>query len=126
MGKINEYNKTLTSEERKANASEAGKASGQARKERAKIKRYLLALLDSKVEIEIDGKNKKVRGAERIALVAFQGALNGDWKAWELVRDTAGQKPAELLIMPKIDEKIIDEVETAVKEAEAEINAEAN
>lgn len=126
MGKINEYNKTLTSEERKANASEAGKASGQARKERAKIKRYLLALLDSKVEIEIDGKNKKVRGAERIALVAFQGALNGDWKAWELVRDTAGQKPAELLIMPEIDEKIIDEVETAVKEAEAEINAEAN
>lgn len=30
-----------------------------------------------------------------MAFVAFQKALKGDWKAWELVRDTAGQKPKE-------------------------------
>ena len=30
-----------------------------------------------------------------MALSAFEGALRGDWKAWELVRDTAGQKPKE-------------------------------
>lgn len=126
MGKINEYNKTLTSEERKARATEAGKASGKARKEKAEIKTYLQELLNSKVEIELDGKNKKVRGAERLAIVAFQSALNGDWKAWELVRDTAGQKPVEVLRMPVIEKAIIDEVEAAINEAEAEINTEAN
>lgn len=126
MGKINEYNKTLTSIERKEKASEAGKASGKARKERAEIKKYLQSLLDNKIEIELDGKNKKVRGAERLAIIAFQSALKGDWKAWELVRDTAGQKPVEVLRMPVIEKAIIDEVEAAINEAEAEINTEAN
>jgi hypothetical protein len=42
---------------------------------------------------EVDGK--KLTGAEKMALAAFEGALRGDWKAWELVRDTAGQKPKE-------------------------------
>lgn len=125
MGKINEYNKTLTSKERKARATQAGKASGKARKEKAELKTYLQELLNSKVEIELDSKNKKVRGAERLAIVAFQSALKGDWKRWELVRDTAGQKPADLLIMPEIDKAIIDEVEAAINEAETEINAEA-
>lgn len=126
MGKINEYNKTLTSIERKEKASEAGKASGKARKERAEIKKYLQSLLDNKIEIEFDGGNKKVRGAERLAIIAFQSALKGDWKAWELVRDTAGQKPVEVLRVPVIEKAIIDEVEAAINEAEAEINTEAN
>lgn len=126
MGKINEYNKTLTSIERKEKASEAGKASGKARKERAEIKKYLQSLLDNKIEIELDGENKKVRGAERLAIIAFQSAIKGDWKAWELVRDTAGQKPVEVLRMPVIEKAIIDEVEAAINEAEAEINTEAN
>ncbi len=52
----------------------------------------LEALLAQKFE-EADGKT--LTGAEKMALSAFEGALRGDWKAWELVRDTAGQKPKE-------------------------------
>lgn len=50
-------------------------------------------LLAGKAPIKVNGKNAS--GAEALAWVVFYKALNGDLKAWELVRDTAGQKPKE-------------------------------
>ena len=43
-----------------------------------------------------------------MALSAFEGALRGDWKAWELVRDTAGQKPKEKEVSPVVVNNLFD------------------
>jgi hypothetical protein len=51
------------------------------------------ALLKAETAYMINGE--KATGAEVLAYTAFQKALKGDLKAWELVRDTAGQKPKE-------------------------------
>lgn len=40
-------------------------------------------------------KRKDVSGAEALALVMMNKALRGDVKAWEIVRDTAGQSPKQ-------------------------------
>ena len=49
-----------------------------------------------------------------LAAKAFQAALKGDWKAWELVRDTAGQKPVERVMVADVEPSVIEEVERAV------------
>jgi hypothetical protein len=53
----------------------------------------LETLLSGKAPVKVNGKNAS--GAEALAWMVFYKALNGDLKAWELVRDTAGQKPKE-------------------------------
>ena len=49
---------------------------------------------------------------------AFQAALKGDWKAWELVRDTAGQKPVERVMVADVEPSVIAEVEAMVNGSE--------
>ena len=44
-------------------------------------------------------KRKDVSGADALALVMMNKALRGDTKAWEIVRDTAGQKPTESMVL---------------------------
>lgn len=65
--------------------------SGKARRNKTKLKDCLEVLLGQK--INIDGK--KQTGAEALSVSLFQRALAGDDKAWELLRDTAGQKPID-------------------------------
>ena len=65
--------------------------SGKARRDKTKLKDCLEVLLKNK--IEIDGK--KQTGAEALTVELFRKALDGDTKAWELLRDTVGQKPIE-------------------------------
>ena len=50
-----------------------------------------------------------------MAAKAFQAALKGDWKAWELVRDTSGQKPVDKVMVADVEPSIIAEVEAMVK-----------
>lgn len=105
-------NEDLTPEQRRANASKAGKASGEARKRKKLLKECLEELLEK----EIAGKDgNTMTGAEAIAVRLFQKALTGDIKAFEVVRDTAGQKPAEKVIVSDIDNDVINEVERMVE-----------
>ena len=53
-----------------------------------------------------------------MAAKAFQAALKGDWKAWELVRDTAGQKPVERVMVADVEPSVIAEVEAMVNGTE--------
>lgn len=88
-----------------------GIASGKARRAKADLRKALQVLL----ETDITGKNgKTMSGAEAMAVQAFQKALKGDLRAWELVRDTAGQKPADKLITAEVDADVIAEVEDLV------------
>lgn len=91
-----------TKEERRALCSKAGIASGKARRERKTLREELLALLSA-------GNTQKDMN---LALIAQ--ALEGNTKAYEVVRDTIGEKPVEKIVVAEVDQSIIDEVEQIV------------
>ena len=87
--------------------AKGGKASGEARRKKRDLKLAIQVLL----ETDIKGKNGEVKsGAEAIAIAQFQKALKGDTKAFEVIRDTAGQKPVEKVEQVNIDGEYIDRV----------------
>lgn len=75
--------KVLTSKEARENGSKGGKASVEARKKRKKLKEELLLLLKAD-----DTQNK-------MSLALIKKALDGDIKAFEVIRDTIGEKPTD-------------------------------
>jgi hypothetical protein len=86
----------LTPNERRENASKAGKASGEARRARKTLKEELLLLLS-------DGDIQN-----RLSLALIDEALNGNkagsvTKAFEVIRDTIGEKPVD-----KVENKNVD------------------
>lgn len=92
-------------------ASKGGKASGEARRRKRDIRLALEALLEK----EYSGKNgQTLTGAEAIAIKQMEKALKGDTRAFEVVRDSAGQKPVEKVVMAEVSQDIIDEVEKMV------------
>ena len=66
----------------------AGIASGQARREKKLIRDCLMELLDAPLK-ELNG----MTGREAMAAAAVKKAAKGDMKAFELIRDTVGEKP---------------------------------
>jgi hypothetical protein len=53
-------------------------------------------------------------GAEAIAIKQFEKALKGDTRAFEIVRDTAGQKPVEKIQVDEVEKESIDELERMI------------
>lgn len=98
----------LTTEEQRL----AGIKSGETRRKKKQLREILDALLEREVGKDKDGNS--ITGAEAMALKAVKAAQNGDWKAWELVRDTAGQKPVEKVMVAEVEESVINEVEALV------------
>ena len=72
-----------TTEEQRAIASAGGKASGEARRKRKTLKEELLLMLS-------DGETQK-----SVTLALIEKAMSGDTKAFEVIRDTIGEKPAD-------------------------------
>ena len=102
---------TLTVEE----ASKGGKASGEARRAKKSLREAMQILMDA----DLTGKDgKTMTGTEAMAAKAFQAALKGDWKACELVRDTAGQKPVDKVMIADVEPSVIAEVEAMVNDDE--------
>ena len=85
-----ELNARLTPGERKANAKKAGKASAKKRAERKQF-RELLELALSQPNID----NPDVDNWTVATAALLQKAMGGDVRAWEVMRDTLGQKPVE-------------------------------
>lgn len=79
-------------EEAKKNGAKGGIASGKARREKADLRKIAQMVLEMDVKAK-DGTMKS--GAEAITLAQLQKALKGDAKAFEVLRDTAGQKPID-------------------------------
>lgn len=100
-------------EEVKKNSRKGGIRSGEARRRKRDIRLALEALLEKTYK----GKGgEQLSGAEAIALKQMEKALKGDTRAFEVVRDSAGQKPIEKVVIAEVDQNIIDEVEKAVLE----------
>lgn len=97
--------------------SKGGIASGEARRAKRDLRKALEALLDK------DFKSKEgetISGAEAIAIKQFEKALKGDTRAFETVRDTAGQKPVERVMIAEVEQSVIDEIEKMVEEYDEE------
>ena len=104
-----------TSKEARENGRKGGVASGEARRAKKSLREAMQILMDA----DLTGKDgKTMTGTEAMAAKAFQAALKGDWKAWELVRDTAGQKPVERVMVADVEASVIAEVEAMVSGSE--------
>ena len=96
-------------------AVEAGRKGGIASGKAKREKKLLKDCFDELLSREWENKNgQKSTGAEAISLTMFKKALAGDPKAFEIVRDTAGQKPVERVMLAEVDQKTINEVEAMV------------
>jgi hypothetical protein len=110
----NEQNlRVPTSSEARKNGQKGGIASGEARRN----KKLLRDCLEILLEKEMKGKNgETMTGAEALATKLFAEAMKGNVKAFEVLRDTAGQKPVEKIVVSEIDSDVIDEVERMVND----------
>lgn len=100
-------NEKLTPSQRRKNASKAGKASGASRRKRKALKEELEIIMQAKGE-----ENKTYQ--ELISTALVKQAMNGNTKAYEIIRDTLGEKPVE-----QINSKIgLGSIEEYVKEVE--------
>lgn len=100
---------TKTKEEQREIARMGGKKSGEVRRKRKTMREELLAILSSG-----DTQN-------RISLALVQEALRGNnagsvTRAYEVIRDTVGEKPVEKVMVAEVDQAIIDEVESIVND----------
>lgn len=78
-----------TTEEQREIARKGGIASGKSRKEKRQLKDELELLMQN---ISKDGRTYQ----ELISTALVKEALKGNTKAYEIIRDTLGQKPIEV------------------------------
>lgn len=81
----------LTQNEQRKIASAGGKASGEARRARKTLKEELLLLLS-------EGDTQK-----SVSVALLKKAMDGDVRAFEVLRDSIGEKPVE-----KVENKNVD------------------
>lgn len=91
-----------TTEEQRAIASAGGKASGEARRKRKTLKEELLLMLS-------DGKTQ-----QSVTIALIEKAMAGDTKAFEVIRDTIGEKPVDKVMIADVEQSVIAEVEAMV------------
>ena len=115
---------SLPAEIRRENARKAGIASGKAKRKRKEMRELAEALLEvgihdgrvQDVKSLDDVNNKNVSVAAAILLAQIKKAIqNGDTRAAEFIRDTAGQNP--LNAPPKVEEDESDGFIEAMNES---------
>lgn len=92
-----------TTEEQRAIASAGGKASGEARRKRKTLKEELLLMLS-------EGETQ-----QSVTIALIEKAMRGDTKAFEVIRDTIGEKPVDKVMIADVEPSVIAEVEAMVK-----------
>ena len=102
---------TRTTEEQREIARQGGIASGEARRRKRDLRLAAQALLEQNFT---DKKGLTKSGAEALILKQFEKAMKGDTRAFECVRDTAGQKPIEKVQVEEIDQLALEELEKMV------------
>ena len=98
--------------------SKGGKKSAQVRREKADLKKQLQLFLE--MDATTDKHGEPLTGAELMVKVAVKEMTKGNPKYWELIRDTAGFKPVDKLVVAEVDQNVIDEIESMVEDANNE------
>ena len=99
-------------EEAQKNGRKGGVASGKARREKADLRRQMQLWMES--DVGKDSKGEPMTGAQMMVRVAVKELSKGNPKFWELVRDTAGFKPVDKVMIADVEQSVIDEVEGMV------------
>lgn len=94
-------------------ASKGGINSGKARREKRKMKEAFEELLANTYK---NTNGEEVDGTTALTYKVFQQALNGDLKAFEIIRDTTGQKPVERVETVEISPETYERVARALEE----------
>ena len=108
-----------TKEEQKRITSADGIASGKSIRNKALLKDCINILMEKKV---IDPETgKKLTGAEQLSINLWKKALEEidtgkAAKAFEVLRDTSGQKPIDKVMIAEVDQTVIDEVEAMMND----------
>lgn len=105
-----------TGSEQVKTARKGGIASGKARREKADLRKQMQLFLES--DATVDKNGNPLTGAELMVKVAVKEMTKGNSKYWELIRDTAGFKPVDKVMVAEVDQDIVDQVEQMVLGAE--------
>jgi hypothetical protein len=105
-------NRERTEENVREITRKGGIASGKARRDKKNLRLALETLLEKRAVDPDTGR--KMTGAELITLKLYEQAVQGNVKAFEVLRDSIGQKPIEKVMLAEVDQTVIDEVESAV------------
>lgn len=105
------FNKRSEAEQR-AIRQKGGKASGKARAEKADFKRKCQMWMESVVAHDENGN--ALTGSDLMIAVAGREIKDGSSRFWELMRDTAGFKPIDKVMVAEVEQDVIDEVEGMV------------
>ena len=103
-----------TSEQARINGHKGGVASVEAHKKKRLLRDLLNELMDKQNNLMLDENGDPMTNAAIMAVKAIDAASGGDWKAWELVRDTAGQKPIEKIMVADVDAGVVEQIESMV------------
>lgn len=120
----NEQNLTpFTSEQSREEAAKNGRkggiASGESKRKKKQLRECIEYLLERVDPTALDENGQPMTGAEQLSTSLFLKALTENdtskaAKAFEVLRDTAGQKPVDKVIVADVDQSIIDEVESMI------------
>ena len=96
-------NEDLTPKQRRENASKAGKASAKKRQQNKTFKEIINKFLDGQVTddrlkeqmVEFGFADNEVSNKSCAVFALWKEAIKGNTKAFELMRDTIGEKPIE-------------------------------
>lgn len=94
---------------------EAGKKSGESRREKGDLRNLCKIWMEEEVATGKDGE--KITGGQMMVRVAVKEVAKGNPRFWELLRDTAGFKPVDKVMVSEVEPAVIAEVEEMVKEA---------
>ena len=97
-----------TKEEQRRIARQGGIASGKARAEKRDLRKALELLLE---QTYTDKKGVTRTGAQAITEKLFSEVMKGNVRAFEVLRDTVGQKPVEKVEQVNIDMEYEQSVE---------------
>ena len=89
-------------EEARERGRKGGLASGEARRKRKTLKEELLLMLS-------EGETQ-----QSVTLALIEKAISGDTKAFEVIRDTIGERPVDKVMIADVEPSVIAEVESMV------------
>ena len=89
-------------DEARERGRKGGLASGEARRKRKTLKEELLLML-------AEGDTQ-----QSVTLALIEKAMSGDTKAFEVIRDTIGEKPVDKVMIADVEPSVIAEVEAMV------------
>lgn len=104
-------------EEARELGRKGGIKSGEVRRARKTLRDELTDLLTEKIT---DKNGRQMETQKAISTSLIKQALSGNTKAFELIRDTIGEKPIDKVMVAEVDQATIDEVEQMVLGEETE------